>query len=142
MLAKLSFFIRSKYYSFMFNKKIRVHGKIEIGNLRNIYIEDGVTLNKGVYLQGRSKITISKGTVISRGVSIYDASLDMNDRTKHNVNSVELGKNVWVGANSLILPGVVIGDNCLIAAGSVVTKSFDSNVLIGGNPAKIIRQLT
>ena len=51
---------------------------------------------------------------------------------------VKLGNNVYVGANSLIMPGVEIGNNVLIGAGSVVTKSVPSNVVIAGNPAKIV----
>ena len=51
---------------------------------------------------------------------------------------VTIGNYVYIGNNSLIMPGVTIGDNVLVAAGSVVTKSVPSNVVIGGNPAKII----
>lgn len=51
---------------------------------------------------------------------------------------VKLGDYVYIGANALILPGVTIGDNVLVSAGSVVTKSVPSNVVIGGNPARII----
>ena len=51
---------------------------------------------------------------------------------------VVIGDYVYVGTNSLIMPGVTIGSNVLIAAGSVVTKSVPSNVVVGGNPAKIL----
>lgn len=51
---------------------------------------------------------------------------------------VTIGNNVYLGTNTLIMPGVTIGDNVLCAAGSVVTKSIPSNVVVGGNPAKII----
>jgi acetyltransferase-like isoleucine patch superfamily enzyme len=55
---------------------------------------------------------------------------------------IKIGNNVYIGNNSLIMPGVTIGDNTLVAAGSVVTKSFtDENIIIGGNPAKIIGNL-
>ena len=54
---------------------------------------------------------------------------------------VEIGNNCWIGANSTILDGVKIGDNTVIAAGSVVTKSFPKGVVIGGLPAKIIKNL-
>jgi acetyltransferase-like isoleucine patch superfamily enzyme len=53
-------------------------------------------------------------------------------------NKIEIGNNVFVGVNSIILPGVKIDDNCIIAAGSVVTKSVPSNSIVGGVPAKII----
>lgn len=51
---------------------------------------------------------------------------------------ITIGDYVYIGSNSLIMPGVTIGDNILIAAGSVVTKSIPSNVVVGGNPARIV----
>lgn len=51
---------------------------------------------------------------------------------------VKIGDYVYIGTNALIMPGVTIGDNVLVAAGSVVTKSIPSNVVVGGNPAKIL----
>lgn len=51
---------------------------------------------------------------------------------------VKIGNNVYIGNNTLVMPGVTVGDNVLIAAGSVVTKSIPSNSVVGGNPAKVI----
>lgn len=51
---------------------------------------------------------------------------------------IEIGNNVFIGLNSILLPGITIGNNVVVGAGSVVTKSFPDNVVIGGNPAKII----
>lgn len=52
-----------------------------------------------------------------------------------------VGNNVWIGGNVTVLPGVVIGDNCVIGAGSVVTKDIPDNSLAVGNPRKVIRKL-
>ena len=54
---------------------------------------------------------------------------------------VRIGNNVYIGNNSLIMPGVTIGDNVLVAAGSVVTHSVPNNVVVGGNPARILCSL-
>lgn len=55
---------------------------------------------------------------------------------------VIIGKKCWIGMNAIILPGVKLGDNTIVGAGSVVTKSFpDGNLVIAGNPAKIINKL-
>lgn len=54
---------------------------------------------------------------------------------------IRLGKNVWVGSNSTILRGVTVGDNAIIAAGSVVTKDVAANTIVGGVPAKFIRNI-
>lgn len=55
---------------------------------------------------------------------------------------VKLGDNVWIGGGASILPGVTIGDNCVIGAGSVVTKDVESNTIVAGNPARFIRSIT
>ncbi len=55
---------------------------------------------------------------------------------------VRIGKNVWIGAGSIILDGTVIGDNCVVVAGSLVNRRYPDNVIIQGNPAKIIMKRT
>ncbi|RIM07161.1 acyltransferase, partial [Staphylococcus cohnii] len=71
------------------------------------------------------------------------ANHDSNNLNDHlEGKDVRLGKNCWLGMNSVILPGVSLGDNTIVGAGSIVTKSFDEgNVVIAGNPAKIVKQL-
>ena len=54
---------------------------------------------------------------------------------------VTIGDNCWIGGSATIVPGVTLGNNVVVAAGAVVTKSFGDNVVIGGNPAKIIKEL-
>lgn len=56
--------------------------------------------------------------------------------------SVKIGSNVWIGSRVMFMPGSGCGDNCVIAAGAVVTKMFPSNVIVGGVPAKILKQST
>lgn len=54
---------------------------------------------------------------------------------------ITIGDNCWIGGSATIVPGVTLGNNVVVAAGAVVTKSFGDNVVIGGNPAKIIKEL-
>jgi len=56
-------------------------------------------------------------------------------------HKVTIGKNVWICTNATICPGVTIGENSVVAAGAVVTGDVPENVIVGGNPAKIIRRL-
>lgn len=99
----------------------------------------------GCYFQAASDahIYIGKGTCIAANVGIITANHDLNDLTKAAPGKdVTLGKNCWIGMNSMILPGVTLGDHTIVGAGSVVTKSFpEGNCVIAGNPAKIIRTL-
>lgn len=83
--------------------------------------------------------------IIAPNVSIYtiNHALDSKERLNGEVytQDVRIGNNVWIGGNATLCPGVTLGDNVVVGAGAVVTKSFENNVLIAGNPAKIIKHL-
>lgn len=98
----------------------------------------------GCYIQGINTIFIGDDCMIAPGVKIISANHDLKDFSKHDksVNPIRIGNNCWLGANAIILPGVHLGNNVIVGAGSVVTKSFPDNVVIAGNPARIISHLT
>lgn len=87
-------------------------------------------------------ITIGNNCSISHGVKMFTHGGARVARKKIPLfdifGKVSIGNYVYIGNNSLIMPGVEIGDNVLIAAGSVVTKSVPSNMVVGGNPARIL----
>jgi len=116
----------------------RVTGKITIGE--NVWISFAVS--GGCYIQGGNGIIIGDNTIFAPGVKIISANHDINN---YNVwekdNPIIIGKNCWIGTNAVILPGVELGDNVIVGAGSIVTKSFPSNCIIAGNPAKIIKRI-
>lgn len=97
----------------------------------------------GCYFQNfNGKIKIGKGTFIAPNVGIITSNHDINDLSKHqNGKDVVINEDCWIGMNSVILPGVILGKHTIVGAGSVVTKSFDGNCVIAGNPAKKIKDL-
>ena len=108
--------------------------KIKIGkNVHRSFLN-----SNGCYFQPINGIFIDDDTIIAPGVKIISANHDSSELNKHSVaRGISIGKNCWLGANSVILPGVYLGDNTIVAAGAVVTKSFENgNVVIKGIPAR------
>jgi len=95
----------------------------------------------GCYIQGINTIFIGDNCMIAPGVKIISANHDLADYSKHDktIQPIKIGKNSWLGANCVILPGVELGENVVVGAGAIVTKSFPDDVIIGGNPARIIK---
>jgi acetyltransferase-like isoleucine patch superfamily enzyme len=97
----------------------------------------------GQYIQAINGIQIGKNLRIAPGVKIISASHNLNNYDIHDkVDPIIIGDNCWLGANSVLLPGVIIGDHTVVAAGAVVSKSFpEGNCVLGGVPAKKLKQL-
>ncbi len=97
----------------------------------------------GCYIDARNGIVFNENIWIGPGVSIISNNHSLLKYTEYQKNKpVIIGKNSLLSADSVILPGVELGEHTVVAAGSVVTKSFpEKNQLIGGNPAKIIKRL-
>jgi acetyltransferase-like isoleucine patch superfamily enzyme len=110
-----------------------------------IIIGDKVALN-GTIITSKLSIEIGSGTMVAPNVIIVDSDFHnpwpANERfissTETFDKPVRIGKNVWIGMNSLILKGSLIGDNSIIAAGSVVVGEIPSDCIAGGNPARVI----
>lgn len=95
------------------------------------------------YIQAINGIEIGDYTNIAPGVGLISANHDFLDNDKHqSAPPIKIGKRCWIGMNAVILPGVELGDNTIVGAGAVVTKSFPQGFcVIAGNPAKIIKTL-
>ncbi len=115
----------------------------------SIVVDDGVGLN-GTSITARTKsIKIGAETMVAPNVVIMDSDFHVlwppEGRVLHPAFETDadvlIGKNVWIGSGSMILKGSRVGDNSVIAAGSVVTGDIPANVLAGGVPARVIRSL-
>lgn len=112
----------------------------------NIEIGDNFFGNTNLVILDGAKVTIGNNVFIAPNVGIYTAGHPLDaDRRNAGLEyayPISIGNNVWIGAQVCILPGVTIGDNVVIGAGSVVTKNIPPNVLAVGNPCKVIRNIT
>ena len=101
-----------------------------------------VFINHSAILSASGGIEFQDGVSIAPGVRIATINHDFNNRhTIYTYGKVVIKKNAWIGMNVTICPGVTIGENSVIAAGAVVTKDIPANVVAGGVPAKIIKEL-
>ena len=94
----------------------------------------------------RKNIVIEDDVLIGESVTIMDHNAHGVDPLKRRThtgtsNEIIIKRNVWIGSNVIILPGVIIGENSIVAAGSVVKGKFPNNIVLGGNPAVIIKNL-
>jgi maltose O-acetyltransferase len=111
----------------------------------NIHVGENFYANFDSVFLDVCEIRIGDNCFIAPGVHIYTAThpLNPNERIsgiEYGI-SVTIGHNVWIGGRAVINPGVKIGNNVVIASGSVVTKDVPDHVVVGGNPAKIIKQI-
>lgn len=111
----------------------------------NIHVGENFYANFDCVILDVCKVTIGRNCMLAPRVCIYTATHPID--SKERVSGLEFGKpvtigdNVWIGGNAVINPGVTIGDNVVIASGAVVVKDVPNNVIVGGNPAKIIRNI-
>lgn len=110
---------------------------------KNIHVGEGVFINACCHFQDHGGVTLGDGCQIGHNVVFATLNHDTDPAKRANTYPapIVLGKNVWVGSNSTILQGVTIGDNSIVAAGAVVTKDVPANTVVGGVPAKIIKQI-
>ena len=110
----------------------------------NIHLGTGVFLNFSCTILDVAEVTIGDGTLIAPGVQILAADHPRDAATRRAGlelgRPVHIGRNVWIGAGALVLPGVCIGDDAIVGAGSVVTRDVPAGATVAGNPARQLKQ--
>lgn len=102
-----------------------------------------VFVNSGCTFMDRGGITLEDGVFIAPNVNIITENHAEQPELRRNVYTkpILIKRNAWIGAAAIILPGVTIGENSIVAAGAVVTKNVPDNTIVAGNPAKFIRMI-
>jgi acetyltransferase-like isoleucine patch superfamily enzyme len=110
---------------------------------KNIHIGKGVFINSGCKFQDQGGIYIGDNSLIGHNTVIATLNHDINPKFRGDTipKTVRIGKNVWIGSGVIILPGINIGDNAVIGAGSIVTKDVPKDMIAVGNPAKVIKSI-
>jgi len=111
----------------------------------NVEIGNNFFANMNLVILDGAKVTIGDNVFVAPNVGIYTAGhpLEVEPRNEgvEYAYPVTIGNNVWIGAHVAILPGVTIGDNSVIGAGSIVSRDIPSGVLAVGNPCRVIRKI-
>ncbi len=112
---------------------------IQVNLANQIHIGKRVSIMYNLLCMSAGGITIDDDVMIAANVSLISNNHDFKERQIITCKPIHIKRNVWIGANATILPGVTIGENSIVAAGAVVNKDVPDNVVVGGVPAKIIK---
>ncbi len=126
---------------------IRDYAYISAG-YNTVVIEPNAGIGHGVWIGGTAPITIGANSMVGMYTVVISSNHDYSRTTVPFYTGQEcgarisIGRNVWIGANCTILPGVVVGDNAVVAAGSVVVEKVEPYTMVAGNPAGFVKTIS
>lgn len=135
-------------------ERVHLSPRCSLWSLDRLSLGDDVEINPFTHIFAGGGVSIGAGTLISSNCAISSVTHVKNSRARHALlpedappsarllRPVTIGRNVWVGAGALILPGVTIGDDAIVGAGAVVTKDVPAGCVVVGNPARPRELLT
>lgn len=143
-LEKREILIRELFGSAGVSPEVSPNFRCEFG--RNIHVGDHFYANYDCVILDGAKVTIGDRVLFGPKVGLYTANhlFDAKEREIGGciAKPITIGNRCWLAANVSVLPGVTIGDDVIVGAGSVVTHDIPSNVIAAGNPCKVIRPIT
>jgi acetyltransferase-like isoleucine patch superfamily enzyme len=117
-----------------------IHWRAEFYALERIVIGEHCTIGDTAFLDGRSGLFVGDNVNLGSHVSIYTREHDVDSPTFAETGSpVHIGSYAWVASHAVVLPGVTIGEGAVVAAGAIVTKDVPAYTIVGGNPARHLR---
>ena len=142
-------FLRYHWWGLFFNKlgeNVRIYGGITVMGAQCISIGDNCTINKYTFMTATkdAPLIIGNNVRISPNVILLTSSLQYDEKGPriHFAKGVVIENNVWLGCGSTVLPGIHIGQNSVVGAGSVVTKDIPPDSVVGGVPARVIKRIS
>lgn len=126
-------------------RKVQLHRYVKLSVLGNegyaqIDIGDNTSIGDRTEIHAGKSVSIGSGCNIAWDVCIMDRDYHKFNSPIEEIKPLKIGDNVWIGCNSIILKGLTIGEGAVVAAGSVVTKDVPPKTLVGGNPAKVLKE--
>ena len=106
-----------------------------------VKIGRNVVINSDCLMMAAGGITIEDEVMIAANAQLISNNHDLDNRWIITCKPVRICRRAWIGAGATILPGVTIGENAVVGAGSVVTKDVEANTIVAGNPAKVIKRI-
>ena len=125
--------------------KVWIHGGVKIRNLHRLSIGNNVHVGEDVFIQAGGDVDLCDNVMLGPGVKIWSQNHTFRETgpvndSEYEFAKVVVGEDAWIGANSIILPGVVLPRGAIVSAGSVVgIRQYPENCVIAGNPARVVR---
>jgi maltose O-acetyltransferase len=143
----IPFFFLKKLFLRLFKIKLGaktyIHRGVKFFHIGNLTIGHNSVINFGCYLDNRREIHIGNNVGIAHNTKIYTLGHDLNDPEFGTKGSqVTINDNVFIFSNCIVMPGVTVGEGAVILPGSIVTKDISPYTIVGGNPAKYIKDRT
>jgi acetyltransferase-like isoleucine patch superfamily enzyme len=142
----INWLLRVNYY-----KKILINSNSKITSYQNFKVLGNnfdlhkcLNVNSGIYIQCSNGVQIHSSCIIASGSKLISGNHDLYNFKKESLKAspIIIKENCWIAANAIILPSVILEKRTIVGAGAVVTKSFnEENIVLAGNPAKIISKL-